>query len=182
MLYNSLTVGGREYTLGCELKLFSHSDRIHYFFSQVNIPLCTSPSLSLTWENSRHFVPPLVSLQNDVGETSTEITTQIWVALMIGWKFASSNQRHYLDRVSDTVIISMEFLRSFFRRHFMGRPPVASQNVYCLLRLLYHLFPLTFTCIMRCFCIDIPESDGCITWATRQISICMTALKFLYSN
>ena len=50
-------------------------------------------------------MPPLVSLQNDIGETSTEITTQICVALLIGWKFASSNQKHYLDSVSDTSLV-----------------------------------------------------------------------------
>ena len=46
---------------------------------------------SLTWENSRHFATlPLVSLRNDVWETSVEIpywwcvTTKIWVVLLIG--------------------------------------------------------------------------------------------------
>ena len=154
------------------MKLFSHLDRIHYFFfSQVNIPLCTSPSLSLTWKNSCHFVPPLVSLQNDIAETSTEITTQIWVVLLIGWKFASSNQEHYLDWVSDTSSV-WSFCPHFSDviswgdhrwRHKMS--PVFSG---------YYLLLLTFTCIMGCFCIDIPESDCCITWTTRQISTCMT--------
>ena len=32
--------------------------------------------------------------------------------------------------------ISMEFLRSFLRRHFAGKPLVASRNVGCFLRLL----------------------------------------------
>ena len=116
---------GREYTLGCELKLFSHLDRIHYFFfSQVNIPLCTSPSLSLTWENSSHFVPPLVSLKNDIREMSAEITTQIWVALLIGWKFASSFQKYYLDRVSDPSSVWS------FCAHFSD---VISRGDHCLL-------------------------------------------------
>ena len=61
------------------------------------------------WENSWHFtMQPLVSLWNDVWEMTTEIphwqcvTTQIWVMLLIGWKFASSNQKHYPGLVSDT--------------------------------------------------------------------------------
>ena len=33
-------------------------------------------------------------------------------------------------------VISMEFLRSFLRRHFAGKPVVASRNVGCFLRLL----------------------------------------------
>ena len=44
------------------------------------------------WEDRRHLAMlPLVSLPNDVWETSTEIpywwriTTQIWVVLLIGW-------------------------------------------------------------------------------------------------
>ena len=36
---------------------------------------------------------------------SAEITTQIWVALLTGWKFASSYQKYYLDRVSDTASV-----------------------------------------------------------------------------
>ena len=64
----------------------------------------------LAWENSRHLATvPLVSLPNDVWETSAEIpyswrvTTQIWVVLLIGraaWEiwFNSTNQKHYPDR------------------------------------------------------------------------------------
>ena len=41
--------------------------------------------------------------RNDVWETSAEIpywwrvTTRIWIVLLIGWEFASSNQKHYRD-------------------------------------------------------------------------------------
>jgi len=51
-----------------------------------------------------------VSPQNDVWETTAEIpywwwvTIQVWVVLLIGWKFASSNQKHYSDLGSDTSI------------------------------------------------------------------------------
>ena len=57
------------------------------------------------YTDSGHFVmPPLVSLQKDVWEMDAEIphwwhvTTQIWVVLLIGWKFASTNQSEALLR------------------------------------------------------------------------------------
>ena len=60
------------------------------------------------WENSGHFTSqPLVSPQNDVWEMTIEIphwwctTTQIRVVPLIGWKIASSNQKHYPDLGSD---------------------------------------------------------------------------------
>ena len=54
------------------------------------------------------------------------ITSRIWVVLWIGWKFASSNQKHYWDLVIDVSLrTSTEFLGSFLRRHFAGRPVVA---------------------------------------------------------
>ena len=92
--------------------------------------------VSGSWEKSRHFATlPLVSLQNDVWETSAEIpywwrvTTQIWVV--------TRHQYNY----------GMEFRRSFLRRHLAGKPVVVSPNVCCLLRLceclhhfLYHVW------------------------------------------
>ena len=67
---------------------------------------------SIAWENSQQFTtPPLVSPQNEVWETNTEIsnwwhiTTQIRVVLLIGYKslvkFTSTNQKHYPDLASD---------------------------------------------------------------------------------
>ena len=71
-------------------------------FGLILINVCHPKCLYLAWENSRHFeTPTLVSLWNDVGETSAEIpywrcvTTQIWVVLLIGWKFAPTNRKHY---------------------------------------------------------------------------------------
>ena len=100
-------------------------------------------------KNSRHLATlPLVSPLNDIWKMSTEIpywwcvTTQIWEVLLIGWiKFPTwhnQNQKHY-------PIISMEFLHSFLRHRFMGKPMVALHNVGCFLRLLQkmsldHLF------------------------------------------
>ena len=52
--------------------------------------------------------------------------------LLIGWKYAASNQKHYPDPV--VTRISMEFLRVFLSRLFAGKPVVASPNVGCFLR------------------------------------------------
>ena len=70
---------------------------------------CLRTLCSVTWENIRHFATPtLLSPRNDVWETRAEIghwwrvTSQIWVALLIGWwsKFPA-NQKHYPDQGSD---------------------------------------------------------------------------------
>ena len=92
----------------------------------------------------RHFMAPsLVSPRNDVWEISAEIpywwriTTQIWVVLLIGratWDICF-NQSEALPRSGLWRVISMDFLRSFLRRHCVGKPMVASSNVGCFLRL-----------------------------------------------
>ena len=61
-----------------------------------------------------------------------DITTQMQVVLLIGWKYAASNQKHYPDPV--VTRISMEFLGVFLSRLFAGKPVVASPNVGCFLR------------------------------------------------
>ena len=86
-------------------------------------------------------MPPLVSPWNDVWDRSAEIpywwrvTTQIWVVLLIGWcKFprGRTNRKHSPDLGSDTSSV-WNFCMSFARRHFTGKPMVASRNVgYCL--------------------------------------------------
>ena len=99
----------------------------------------------LVWENSRHLATlPLVSPPNDVWETSEEIpywwyiTTQIWVVLLIGWnKFPTRHdQSEALPRSGWWRVSCIEFLRSFLRRHFAGKPVAALPNVGCFLRLL----------------------------------------------
>ena len=100
--------------------------------------------IKVTRENSGHLTTqPLVSPPNDVWETSTEIlywwriTIQIWVVLLTGWiKFPTwHDQSEALPRSGYWRVISMEFLRSFLRRHLAGKPVVESQNVGCFLRL-----------------------------------------------
>ena len=56
-----------------------------------------------------------------------------WLVVARG-KFTLTNQEHYLDVSSDTVI-SMEFLHLFLRRQFAAKPVMASRNVGCFLKL-----------------------------------------------
>ena len=61
------------------------------------------------------------------------VTTQIWVVLLIGravWEICI-NQSEALPR----SVWWREFLRSFLRRHFAGKPSVASRKVVCFVRL-----------------------------------------------
>ena len=113
---------------------------------------------SLAWENSRYLATlpttALVSPPNDFWETSAEIpywwrvTTQIWARAVLlkgraAWKILL-NQSEALPRSGKWRVISMEFLRSFRRRHLVGKPVVASPNVGCLLRLIIHKYDEMF--------------------------------------
>ena len=79
--------------------------------------------------NSWHFVtPPLVSLRNEVLETSTEIsywpliTTRIWVVLLIDQsKFLmQQNWSEALPWLEKWCVMNMEFLHSYLKFHFGG--------------------------------------------------------------
>ena len=63
---------------------------------------------------------------------------QIWVVLLIGWnKFPRwHDQSETLPRSRKWLVISLEFLRSFLRRHFEVKRVVVSRNVRCFLGLL----------------------------------------------
>ena len=93
-----------------------------------------------------HFeMPQLVSPRNDIWETSAEENPRtddvslprsglcFWLVVPRG-KFDSTNQKHLPDLGTGRVI-SMEFLRSFFRRHFAGKPVVRLRNVACFLKI-----------------------------------------------
>ena len=58
-------------------------------------------------------------------------------ALLIGWnKFPTRHdQSEALPRCGKWRVLSIEFLRSFLRRHLAGKPVVASPSVGCFLRL-----------------------------------------------
>ena len=103
----------------------------------------------VAWENSRYLATlPLVSLPNDVWETSAEIpywwrvTIKIWVMLLIGpatWEIWF-NQSEALPGSWEWRVISLESLRSFIKRHLEGKPMEASPNVSCFLRPLSMFF------------------------------------------
>ena len=72
---------------------------------------CVTAARAVAWENSWHFAPtpPTVAQRNDVWETNSgeipywwRVTSPIWVVLLIGWKFASTNHKHCLDLNKDT--------------------------------------------------------------------------------
>ena len=94
-------------------------------------------SFILAREKSRPFATsPLVSSRNDVWGTSI----QYW------WRYYLGSASHWLKQISHAArpirstiqiwhVTSMEFLRSYLRRHFAGKPVVPSRNVGWLLRL-----------------------------------------------
>ena len=66
--------------------------------------------------------------------------TDLWSqgVLVTGWNVFSTSQKHY----QYPHVIGMEFLYSFLRRHFAGKPVVASRNVGCLLRLVFEVLTI----------------------------------------
>ena len=71
-------------------------------------------------------------------------TLQIWVVLLIDQSEALPRSRYWR-------VISMEFLRSFLRRHFARKPLVMSRNVSCFLRLLvWQLHVISVVCLHGC--------------------------------
>ena len=98
----------------------------------------------VAWENSRYFTTqPMFSPQNDAwggNEISNQwrVTTQIWIVLLIGLEICFIQSEGVpLPRYDYWHVISMEFLRSFLRRHFARKPVAASRNIGCFLRLVY---------------------------------------------
>jgi len=95
-----------------------------------------------TRKNSRHFATPArVSPRNNVWETSAEIpywwraNTQIWVVVEANFPCGTTNQKSYLG--SDTSSV-WNFCA---RRHFAGKPEVASRSqafILCFFPACYH--------------------------------------------
>ena len=100
---------------------------------------------NLAWENSQHLATlPLVFPPNDVWETSAEIPYW-WRVTSLKSNFPRG-KHHYqsaLTRSGKWGVISKEFLRSFLRRHFAGKPVVTSRNIGCFLRLVETIFFFT---------------------------------------
>ena len=67
------------------------------------------------WDAATGFPAKWNALRNSI------LMTRHYLDLF-GWKFASTNQKHY------------SHLRSFLRRHFVGKTVVASRNWGCFLR------------------------------------------------
>ena len=102
-----------------------------FFFNnnieEITKTLCRR-TIKLLWKKSWHFLtPPLVSREMKSEERvqkfhAARATTQIGIVLLIGWsKFLPElDQSEAPPRSGQQHVISMEFLRSFFRRHFTG--------------------------------------------------------------
>ena len=96
---------------------------------------------SLSCENSRHFAKlPLVFPWNEVWETNAEIpywwrvTTQVWIVLVIGWRFALlTNQKNYPDLGSVAPSV-WNFCTCFSDINFTGKAAVVWRNVGWFLR------------------------------------------------
>ena len=96
---------------------------------------------SLSCENSRHFGKlPLVFPWNEVWETNAEIpywwrvTTQVWIVLLIGWRFALlTNQKNYPD-LGSVALSVWNFCTCFSDINFTGKATVVWRNVGWFLR------------------------------------------------
>ena len=143
------------------------------------ISLPTERSL-LAWKNSRHFTTlPLVFPPKDVWETSVEIlywwrdTTQIWVVLLIGWKFASTNQKHYPDLgsvTSQVLDVCARFSDVISRENqwwCREKTAVFFRLVLCGLFDTFLLFPLSLVGFLPYFWID---GDNAVRPEQRTVS------------
>ena len=92
----------------------------------------------------QYGISALVSQTSFRGETSGDVTKcRLFsqanhypdLGSTCDWLKQIFNQSEALLRSGQWHVISMEFLRSFLRRHFAGKPVVASRNVGCFLRL-----------------------------------------------
>ena len=112
----------------------------------------------LAWENSRHLATiPLVSLPNDVWETSAEIpywwcvTTQIWVVLQIGraasqiyFNQPASSVWNFCACFSDVIWWGNQWQRRQMSAVFSGWLPTFSCCFHCSI-ISYHCHSLTTT-------------------------------------
>ena len=119
----------------CDTALTNHNGILH---RHLNFPYTAKQSVLLL------LLLLLLSSERRAQKFHTDeasLSTKIWVVLLIGWsEFPSwhdqSEALTYLLRSVKWRVISMEFLRSFLRRHFAGKPFVASRKVGCFLRLI----------------------------------------------
>ena len=95
-----------------------HSLRKQPLFCDATTGLCTLTVYEMTWEMSKEF--PYWWC----------VTTQIWVVLLIGCTTLIGNLLQPIS-MEWWCVISREFLHTFFRGHFAGKPVVALRNVRC---------------------------------------------------
>ena len=120
------TLGTRnsEHIFRCSSEDNKKSD--HWWDKNINVSLFR-PSFAIwsAWENSRYLATlPLVSSAN-----------KVWVVLRwVESNFLRARPSEARPRSGWWGVISMEYLRSFLRRHFAGKPLVASPNVGWFLR------------------------------------------------
>ena len=77
----------------------------------------------------------MVSPPNDVWETSAEIPYWWHVSNWLKQISHAARPIRSTTQMWEVRVISIEFLRSFLRRHLAGKPVVASPTVGCILRL-----------------------------------------------
>ena len=109
-------------------------------FTFSRLLLCFQVARYIAWENRRHLISQRhhwFLRQIDVCKMCAELP--YWYYRNLGsasdWLMQISHAAWPI-RSTAQIFISMEFLWSFCRRHFPGKPVVVSQNVGCFLRLL----------------------------------------------
>lgn len=116
--------------------------QINIWFTKLHTVLRENEVLSYsirTPVNNRHFATPLlVFLRNGVWGTTAKtphwgrVTTQMLVLLLTcctTWEICF-NQSEELPRTALWHVTSMEFLKTFLRRHFAGKPIVEMSAVF----------------------------------------------------
>ena len=109
----------------------SNNDKISLTWKRVQ-PETTADMATLPY----HWFPRQMTSEKRA-QKFHGVSTQIWVVLLIGWiKFPTRyDLSESLPSSGWWHVVTMEFLNSFFRRFFAGKPVVASWNVSCFLRL-----------------------------------------------
>ena len=113
---------------------------------------------TLAWKNSWHLATPqpLVSPQNNTWEMRAEIPRSWPLIGRAAWEICF-NQSEALFRSGKWRVISMEFLRSFLRGYFAGKPVVASRISQARKTVLRHVLITVCEAVM-------PPSKGLKAW------------------
>ena len=142
-------------------------ETLHWSF-QVFVKTC-----QMNWESGQHFgtpsgFPVKWSLRNERRNSILMMTCHYPdPGGSSDWMKQISNQSVALPRSGCWWVISMEFLNPFFRRHLVGKPTLASQNVSCFLRLQMvdasqrnNLKQINYYCQIVCVCKNLHTHTG----------------------